>query len=177
MINSSLLPISDGLRGIRPLAAKDAERFTSGTNDPLVQQYGHLPEPEYTPETFQRIVDHDVPAGLKEGNLALLSIVDESDDFLGSLVLFDITRVTAEVGFWLHPHSRGAGHAIGAIELASMFARQSGLNDLTARTVDANNASKYALERGGFQEVARDVDATPSGERATLIHYRRELRS
>lgn len=177
MIDPALLPISDDLRGLRPLAAKDAERFTAGAQDPLVQQFGHLPESEYSPETVRRLANTDVPAGLERGNLALLSIVDDADDFLGSLVLFDITRTSAEVGFWLHPHARGAGHAIGALELAATLAKGSGLDELTARTEINNDASKFTLERGGFEEVARDVDQTPLGEQARLIHYRRELRS
>lgn len=178
MLDPSLLPMSDGIRSLRPLAAKDAERFVEGAQDPLVEQFGHLPEPDYSPESVKRLANREVPAGLERGNLALLSIVDATaDDFLGSLVLFDVTADSAELGFWLHPRARGAGHAIGAIELAATFAHGSGLHELTARTVIDNDASKFALERGGFQEVARDVDQTPSGEHTRLIHYRRVLRS
>lgn len=177
MIDASLLPLGDGLRSLRPLAAKDAEHYTVGAQDPLVQQFGHLPEPEHTPETVRQLADTRVPAGLERGDLALLSIVDDADNFLGSLVLFDITRTSAEVGFWLHPHARGAGHAIGALELAATFSKQSGLHELTARTVTDNYSSKHVLERAGFQEYARDVDKTPAGHEAPLIHYRRALRS
>jgi len=177
MIDPSLLPIGDGVRSLRPLAVQDAERFLAGTQDPLVQQFGHLPERDYTAESVHSLAEHDVPNGLARGDLALLSIVDDTDAFLGSLVFFNTTRTSAEIGFWLHPNARGAGHAVAALELAATLAKQSGLHELTARTVVDNDSSKFTLERGGFQEVARDVDRTPAGEEAPLIHYRRELKS
>ena len=177
MLNSTLLPITDGVRSLRLLAQQDADRYLAGTQDPLVQQFGHLPEAEYSHASIQHLAETQAPAGLERGDLGLLSIVDEADTFLGSLVLFDVTRTSAEVGFWLHPEARGTGHALGALELSAALARQSGLDDLTARTVVNNDASKHILERAGFLEIARDVDKTPSGEEAPLIHYRRELRS
>lgn len=176
MLNASLLPISDDVRSLRPLAPEDAERYVAGTEDPLVRQFGHLPEAEYSLDSVTRLAQREVPAGLERGDLAMLSIVDEADAFLGSLIIFDATSTTAEVGFWLHPSARGTGHAIGALELAASFGYQSGLHDLTARTVTENDSSKHVLERAGFQEVGRGVDRTPSGEQAPMIHYRRDLR-
>lgn len=177
MLDSSLLPITDGVRSLRLLAAQDTERYLAGTQDPLVQQFGHLPEPEYSQESVTRLVDTEAPEGIERGDLGLLSIVNEADTFLGSLVLFNVTRESAEVGFWLHPEERGSGHALGALNLASAFAKQCGLHELTARTVVDNDASKHVMERAGFQEIARGVDKTPSGQEAPQIYYRFELRS
>jgi RimJ/RimL family protein N-acetyltransferase len=176
MIDATLLPISDGLRTLRPLSSHDAERYAAGTQDPLVRKYGHLPEPEYTPEIVTHLADDIVPQGLRAGDLAVLSIVDDADTFLGSLVLFDVTDRTAEVGFWLHPDSRGLGHSAAALELAVALGVRSGLSELTARTSTSNLSSQRCLERGGFNRTGTDVDRTPSGERIELAHYRRHLR-
>ncbi|WP_335941391.1 GNAT family N-acetyltransferase [Streptomyces sp. PTD5-9] len=176
MINATLLPVGDGLRALRPLSSRDAERYADGTRDPLVQQYGHLPEPEYTPETVARLADDVVPRGLQTGDLAVLSIVDEADTFLGSLVLFDITDRTAEVGFWLHPDSRGLGHSAAALELAVGLAVRSGLSELTARTATGNLSSQRCLERSGFNRTGINVGRTPSGGHIELAHYQRRLK-
>ncbi|MFI9630614.1 GNAT family N-acetyltransferase [Streptomyces sp. NPDC052042] len=176
MIDATLLPISDSLRALRPLSSRDAERYADGTEDPLVQKYGHLPEPEYTPETVARLADDVVPQGIQTGDLAVLSIVDEADTFLGSLVLFGVTDRTAEVGFWLHPDSRGLGHSAAALELAATLAVRSGLSELTARTATSNLSSQRCLERSGFNQTGINVDRTPSGEHIELARYQRRLR-
>ncbi|MFB7916038.1 GNAT family N-acetyltransferase [Streptomyces sp. NPDC056061] len=175
MIDATLLPIGDGLRTLRPLSSRDAERYAAGSQDPLVRKYGHLPEPEYTPEAVARLADDVVPRHLRAGDLALLSIVDDAGTFLGSLVLFDVTDSTAEVGFWLHPDSRGLGHSAAALELAAALAVRSGLSEMTARTSTSNSSSRRCLERSGFNRTGIDVGRTPSGEHIELAHYRRHL--
>ena len=175
MLIPQVLPVSDSLRSLRPLATVDAETYANGTQDPLVQRFGHLPEPEYTPELVERLARTVVPAGLEQGDLAVLSIVDPADRFLGSLVLFDVTSTSGEVGFWVHPDARGEGHAGGALALAARLASQSGLRELTARTETGNTASQRNLERSGFHLVDREVGRTPADEQVELLHYRLHL--
>src|SRR5699024_10591761 len=175
MLDPTLLPITDGVRSLRLLAEDDAERYVAGTKDPLVQQFGHLPESEYSSQDVRHLAHTVAPSGIERGDLGLLSIIDESGLFLGSLVLFDSTSTSAEVGFCLHPDARGHGHAIGALELAATFAKQSRLHELTARTVVGNDSSKHVLERAGFEEISRQVDKTPAGDETSVIQYRRDL--
>src|SRR5699024_5167706 len=175
MLDPTLLPITDGVRSLRLLAEDDAERYIAGTKDPLVQQFGHLPEPEYSSQDVRHLTNTATPSGNERGDLGLLSIIDESGIFLGSLVLFDCTSTSAEVGFWLHPDARGHGHAIGALELAAAFAKQSRLHEITARTVAGNDSSIHVLERAGFEEISREVERTPAGEVTPLILYRLDL--
>lgn len=176
MLDASLLPISDGLRSLRVLAVQDAQRYLAGARDPLVQEFGHLPPVEHTEESVTNLAETEAPEGIARGDLGLLSIVDDADKFLGSLMLFNVTRDSAEVGVWLHPDERGSGHALGALELAIAFAKRSGLHDLTARTVADSYSANHVVERAGFQEIARGVAKTPAGEDAPHIHYRIELR-
>ena len=174
MIDAELLPLSDRRRTLRPLSVRDAEAYAAGTRDPLVQRYAHLPEPEYTPESVKRLARTDVRQGLERGDLAVLSIVDGADTFLGSLVLFDVRTTSAEVGFWLRSEARGAGHGVGSLELAARLVARSGLPHLTARTLARNVSSQRTLERAGFQLASHATGTTPAGEQVPLMHYRRE---
>ncbi|WP_145942794.1 GNAT family N-acetyltransferase [Corynebacterium glyciniphilum] len=176
MLDSSLLPLEGTGTRLRPLADKDAQAFAEGTQDVAVRQYGHLPEPTYTSESVTAMVRDEVVPGLARGNLAVLTIADVStDDFCGSLVLFDATDDRAEVGFWLHPAHRGTGRTAEALDLAVSFVRRSGLSQLTARTVPANTASRHILTRAGFTLVGRSADRAPSGHTTTLLHYRYDI--
>ncbi|HIY85030.1 MAG TPA: GNAT family N-acetyltransferase [Candidatus Yaniella excrementavium] len=177
MLNPSFLPVSDGIRILRVFAAQDTGRYLAAVQDPLIQEFGYLPAANHTERSVEQLAETVAPQGLTRGDLGLLSIVDKSDLFLGSLVLFNATRDSAEVGVWLLPQDRGSGHALGALKLAATFAKQSGLRELTARNVEDNYASKYVVERAGFEEVARGMDKTPSGEQAPHVHYRLVLRS
>ena len=172
MLDAALLPLHNDRARIRPLRADDANAFAEGTQDPAVRQYGHLPEPEYTPESVRTMIETDATPALARGDLAVLAIADtQTDVFAGSLVLFDVQEQRAEVGFWVHPAHRGSGVTAAALALAGRFARESGLHELTARTLPENVASQRALEAAGFVLRDRRPDTTPSGQRVDLLSY------
>ncbi|MGW4095479.1 GNAT family N-acetyltransferase [Mycobacterium sp. NPDC004974] len=176
MFDSTLLPLAGSRTSLRPLAARDAAIYVEGTRDPSVRAYAHLPEPNYTVELVTRLANTVVPEGLRRADLAMLSIVDATtDDFLGSLVIFDVTVESAEVGFWLHPDARGSGRSIDALELASEFACRSGLVAITARTATDNRASQKTLTRAGFEVLTTATGIAPSGHEVELVHYERRL--
>lgn len=177
MLDASTLPITFENTRLRPLSELDADAYAAGTKDEAVRRFGHLPESDYTPESVRRMIRDEVAEGLSSGTLAVLALADaETGRFVGSLVLFDVSSETAEVGFWIHPDARGAGHARRGLELASRFARNSGLRTLTARTLLENKASQRCLTSAGFHEVERAVGTTPAGQREELFHYRRALK-
>lgn len=174
MLNPDFLPIQGERVRLRPLQTRDAQMFAEGTADPNVQRYGHLPEPEYTPESVRTMIERDVVPGLERGDLAVLAIADSATDaFAGSLVIFDVSDESAEVGFWVHPDYRGAGIASAALALAAGFAWVSGLRELAARTLPENSASQRTLTAAGFAFKHQTVDTAPSGERVELLHYLR----
>lgn len=176
MLDATTLPITLGTTRLRPLSELDADAYAAGTRDEAVRRFGHLPEPDHTPESVRRMIREEVAAGLSSGTLALLALADaETDRFVGSLVLFDVSSEAAEVGFWIHPDARGDGHARRGLELASRFAHSSGLRTLTARTLPENKASQRCLTTAGFREVERRVATTPAGQQQELFHYRRDL--
>lgn len=80
-------------------------------------------------------IDGVIADGLAEGSLAVLVIADaKSDEFLGSVVLFDVQADRAEVGFWLAPWGRGRGAARQALRAGAWVAAHAGLALLVART-------------------------------------------
>ena len=177
MLDATTLPITFENTRLRPLSELDADAYAAGTKDEAVRCFGHLPDSDYTPESVRRMIRDEVAEGLSSGTLAVLALADaETDRFVGSLVLFDVSSEAAEVGFWIHPDARGAGHARRGLELASRFARNSGLRTLTARTLLENKASQRCLTNAGFHEVERAIGTTPAGQREELFHYRRDLK-
>lgn len=178
MLDASALPITLQDTGLRPMSDTDAGAYATGAKDDAVRRFGHLPEADYSPESVRRMIREEVAPGLLSGTLAVLALADAATDrFVGSLALFDVSTESAEVGFWIHPDARGAGHAHRGLELASHFAQRSGLRTLTARTLPENRASQHCLTAAGFREVERSVGTTPAGHRTELIHFRRDLAS
>ena len=176
MLKPSILPLSSGDTCLRRMTNADAAAYAAGTEDETVRRFGHLPEPKYTPTSVQTMIREVVEPGLVDGSLAVLTLADvESDEFVGSIVIFDVSAESAEVGFWIAPDWRGCGHASRGIELAVELARESGLKALTARTVTTNEASQQCLVNAGFVEMFRKTGTTPAGIREDLIHYHRKL--
>jgi len=177
MLDERLLPLHDERVRLRALRHDDAAAFAEGSSDAAVKEFGHLPEPEYTARSVSTMIDAVAGPALRRGDLAVLAIADrETDRFAGSLVMFDVTARTAEVGFWLRPEHRGGGLANAALELAVRFARDSGLTSLSARTDVANRGSQRTLSRSGFVEMGRNRDLAPSGSAIDVVHFRRDVR-
>lgn len=173
MLDARMLPLTaEGVR-LRRLGTCDADAYAEGTKDPAVQAYAHLPEQEYTPASVRAMILDTAEEGLRRGDLAVLAIAETTTDgFIGSLVLFDVTSTTGEVGFWLHPRGRGMGAATTALRLARDLCRRSGIPTLTARTIPENAASQRVLLGAGCEETQRQPDTTPAGTQKELIHYR-----
>ncbi|MGV0717560.1 GNAT family N-acetyltransferase [Mycolicibacterium sp. XJ662] len=171
------LPRTEGDVTVRRLRHDDAQAFAAGTQDPAVRRYGHLPLAEYSPQTVREQIDGVIADGLADGSLAVLAIADaSSDEFLGSIVLFDIGETDAEVGFWLCPQARGRSAARQALAAAARVAADNGLTHLTARTVPENAGSRRVLEGAGFvQQGEPEPQVTPSGETATVLTFSRSL--
>ncbi|TRY18175.1 GNAT family N-acetyltransferase [Tessaracoccus rhinocerotis] len=178
MLDASKLPLANEVARLRELTHADAAAYAAGTEDAAVRAYAHLPAPEYTTESVIEMIDGEVGLGLDRGDLAVLAVAHEAtNEFAGSLVLFDLTDAQAEVGFWVHPASRGRGMSGAALELAARFSQLSGLSKLTARTVIDNAGSQRVLAAAGFELIGSASGTTPSGDVAELLHYELSLPS
>lgn len=171
------LPCRAGDVVVRRLDHADAEAFAAGTTDTAVRQYGHLPLREYTPQTVRDQIDGVIADGLADGSLAVLAIADaSSNQFLGSIVLFDIHDGRAEVGFWLTPQARGRGAARNALRAVLDLAARSGLTRLDARTHPANEGSQRVLHGAGFVHTrGPEEQVAPSGELVPVLTFERAL--
>jgi RimJ/RimL family protein N-acetyltransferase len=120
-------------------------------------------------------IDEVIDPGLRAGTLAVLAIADvESDDFLGSAVLFDIEGDQAEVGYWVAPWARGRAVATNAVCALVEMTASSGIRRLVAKTAPRNVASQRVLSRSGFSQVGEPTEErTPSGRLATVLTYAR----
>ena len=158
------------------MTESDAASYAEGANDPEVRRYAHLPEPHYTEDSVKEMIAGPVENGLNRGDLAILTLADEATGaFLGSVVLFDVTDDSAELGFWIHPDHRGRGMAGVAAVLAGELASRSGLATLRARTVPDNVASRRVLGFAGFEAGQTARGTAPSGEAVDLVHFERRL--
>lgn len=173
----ALLPIARAGVMIRPLGADDAAAYAAGTADVDVRRFAHLPEPHYTPALVVEQVDSIITPGLVSGTLAVLAIAESgSEEFLGSVVLFDVAGDRAEVGFWLAAAARGRGAAQQAVECTVELGTRMGLGELYARTASENAASMRTLAAAGFAPYGDvELGTAPSGEQALLQHYIRSL--
>lgn len=169
------LPCVEGDIRVRRLEHRDAEAFAEGSTDAAVRRYGHLPLSEYTPEIVREQIDGVIAHGLARGTLAVLAIADaRTDEFLGSIVLFDIRADRGEIGFWLAPWARGRGAARSALRACARIAAVLGLSALEARTVTENDASRRVLEKAGFTRVGEPRETvTPSGAVLTALFFER----
>lgn len=171
------LPVREGDVSVRQLSHADAGAYAAGTDDAAVRRYGHLPLPEYTAQIVREQIDGDIARGLADDSLAVLAIADaHSDEFLGSIVLFDFRADRAEVGFWLTPKARGRGAAGNALRAVARLAAATGLRHLDARTDCANEGSRRVLDGAGFVAKEGPHDAlAPSGEVVTVLSYERSV--
>lgn len=171
------LPGREGDVSVRRLGHHDADAYAAGTEDDAVQRYGHLPLTEYSPQIVRDQIDHEIGQGLDDGSLAVLAIADaESDEFLGSIVVFDVRPDRAEVGFWLAPQARGRGAARNGLRAVLRLAADAGLRYLDARTDSANDGSRRVLEAAGFVQTEGPHDElAPSGELVNVLTFERSL--
>lgn len=176
MLDQDLLPLTTPAVRLRPLRYADAAAYAEGTDDPQVREFAHLPAPQYTAESVRTMIDEVAGLSLERGDLVVLTIADPATDtFVGSLVLFDVSEDSAEVGFWIHPAHRGAGRAAAALELAAELAARSGLSRLTARTVPANAATRSLLARAAFAAGPTTRSTAPSGVTSQMLTFSRRV--
>lgn len=121
------------------------------------------------PERVRSVLDRDA-----EGQV--LSAVVElrgTGEVVGDLVLFwhsDADR-HAEVGYVLHPDHEGRGYATEAVRaLVGLAFDDAGAHRVTTRIDERNTASVRLVERLGFRQEARFVDAEWfKGEWSTML--------
>ncbi|MHA6669060.1 GNAT family N-acetyltransferase [Homoserinimonas sp. A447] len=103
---------------------------------------------------------------------------DESNQLVGRVNLVDATHRSASLGYRIAQKATGVGHAGRAVKLATVFARDYGLEMITAMTTLTNVGSRRVLERSGFVEIAgRPASVLQNGAEQETVHYALDLGS
>jgi len=102
----------------------------------------------------------------------------ETDRLIGLISLRSITATAdptaTELGYSVHPDSRGRGFLIEALDRVVDWAfQEGGYRRLVLRTDETNTASRYAAEKTGFTHIATEPADFPAGESgfATTVIY------
>jgi len=147
----------DGPTALRPWRESDVPALVAACQDPEIVRWTRVP-PSYA-AADARAYQLTRVAGVRAGTIAPYAIVDGDDDrrLLGSISLmrFSWRHARGEVGYWLTPQGRGAGHATRAVRLicAWGFAALE-LERIDLRAAVDNPASQAVAERAGFRREA-----------------------
>jgi RimJ/RimL family protein N-acetyltransferase len=158
---------------LRPFRPEDLPAFVAYRRDPGVARFQTW-EPSWSMDDAERLVAGQEGRELGEPGVWVgLVAADRADGTVhgdcAARVVAD-RRATAEVGVTFAPASQGRGlatEALGAF-VAALF-DEHGMHRVFAETDDRNGAVHRLLERLGFREEARLVDADwCKGEWVTL---------
>jgi RimJ/RimL family protein N-acetyltransferase len=157
--------IEDDRVRLRELQLADERRYLETNNDPETLQWlGTIPFPR-DGDRFRRHLARRA-VGCSLGEAVEWAIADIEDDFyVGSLTLFGMGRLdyaSAEVGYRVHPDSRGRGLLTAALMLAldHAFAVEEdgglGLQRISLNAGVGNTASQRVAVTCGFSPTGRD---------------------
>lgn len=146
-----------GTTALRPWRDSDRDALVRACQDPEIVRWTRVPagygEAEARSHLLRR---YDA---VQTGEAAPFAIVAAQEDerLLGSVALMRLEwdQGRGEVGYWLAPEARGAGHATRAVRLLCRW----GFEALRLERIDllaatANQASQGVAERSGFTREA-----------------------
>lgn len=149
------MPVMTGERvRLRPPHDSDVARMMSGAADPDTQHWlAGLPAAYGPGEAwgFLELIREWEFLGL---HWSWVIADPATDEFLGSVTLFRLGDEAdhGEIGYWVHPDSRGRGVATEAVALVADLALGAGgpHHSLTIRTARGNDASARVAASAGF---------------------------
>lgn len=172
-------PVSSGVR-LRPLGEDDVPRIVEACTDPVTRRWlSSIPVP-YTEAAARAYLDDcswQAAIGAKAG-WAVTTLDD--DRLLGHISLMlstgGISPQSGEIGYWMHPDSRGRGLAREATRLviAHAFGRDgAALSRLDLYAAEGNDASNRVARSLGFRSVGtrRRAERLGDGSDADLHLY------
>jgi RimJ/RimL family protein N-acetyltransferase len=161
-------PLADGPTALREWRDDDVDAIVRACQDPEIARWTRVPEHYGEVDALAYLLERG--ASLRAGATAPFAIVasDDLDRLLGSVSILRLAweHLRGEVGYWLAPDARGAGHATRAVRLVSGWAFQSlGLERIGLLAAVGNTASQRVAERAGFarEAVLRSHTRGPHG--------------
>ncbi len=161
-------PLIAGPTALRGWRDEDVDAIVHACQDPEIARWTRVPERYDEVDAQAYLLERS--ASLRAGATAPFAIVasPDLDQLLGSVSILRLAweHLRGEVGYWLAPEARGAGHATRAVELACGWAFASlGLERINLFAAVANVASQRVAERAGFtrEAVLRSHSRGPHG--------------
>lgn len=152
---------------LRPFRLDDAQRIFEACSDPITTKWLPFLKGYQLKDAFEFLNQSiwDAATGEKT-SWAITS--PSSDDLLGHVVLKDMNSpgpASGEVGYWMHPDSRGKGLMSQAAELVVNYARSSlNLARITLWAAPDNAASGRVAVKAGFQKIGIEHRAAFLGD-------------
>jgi RimJ/RimL family protein N-acetyltransferase len=169
-------PLVDAPTALRPWRDSDLLALVAACQDPEISRWTRVPRPYGETDARAYLLQrYDMTF---TGQAAPFAIVDAGTGvLLGSISLLRIEwpHQRAEVGYWLAPEGRGAGHATRAVRLICAWGFRTlelGRIDLLAAT--RNAPSQAVAQRAGFtrEAVLRSYMRGPTGQgRLDLVAF------
>jgi RimJ/RimL family protein N-acetyltransferase len=149
-------PLVDAATALRPWRDSDLRALVAACQDPEISRWTRVPRPYGETDGRAYLLQrYDMTF---TGQAAPFAIVDAAaGGVLGSISLLRIAwpHQRAEVGYWLAPEGRGAGHATRAVRLICAWGfRTLGLERVDLLAAIGNAASQRVAERAGFTREA-----------------------
>lgn len=139
---------------LRTVEREDLDLLQRSRNDPALREWMTFTTPS-TADDIESFYENVVVDG---DNVNLVVCVD--DEAVGAVVLFDVSRHSAELAAWLLPEYHGEGYGREATELLVGHGFEGlGLHRIRAKALRDNDASRATLESLGFSEVGVARDA------------------
>ncbi len=140
---------------VRPRPEDCAELVAALSDSDEIARWTRIPYP-YRPEDFDAWLARD-------GHSYLIRTEGRIIGTTGAGV--DPATATAELGYWLAPHARGAGHAVTAARAVCELAFDRDAARIFASVIVGNLSSSVVLDRLGFtfEGVQRSVAAVNCG--------------
>lgn len=150
-------PIVDGPTALRGWDDDDIEAIVRACQDPEIARWTRVPENYGEVDAQSYLFERHT--SLQAGATAPFAIVasDDLGRLLGSVSILRLAweHLRGEVGYWLAPEARGAGHATRAVTLACHWAfRSLRLERLDLFAAADNVPSQRVAERAGFTREA-----------------------
>lgn len=141
--------LTDGTVELSPATESDIPAITHACQDPGIAEYTSIPSP-YTDKDAHEFVNTYVTATWEKGGASWA--IRRGGQLVGMIDLQLRSPGVAEIGYWVHPSSRGSGVMHHAVPLVLDFGFDSlELRRITWRAVKGNWASWRAVWRYGFQ--------------------------
>ncbi|MFW0112182.1 GNAT family N-acetyltransferase [Rothia sp. CCM 9417] len=147
---------------LRALRLGDLSALVAACRDPEIVRWCVSIPLGYTEQDALDFISYSHDAALAEAEF--IWAIDASGVFAGVVSLFDVSRSSAEVGFWLAPDSRGQGfmaEALGAVTGFALDPLGLGLDRLVWTALQGNSSSEKVARKVGFEGFRTLPEGTP----------------